>query len=124
MLALAISVAGGLGAAARYTVDRMVERSTASGRWGTFVVNVSGSFALGLVVGLVPADPWVAVLGTGLLGGYTTFSTAMLQVVQGAGERVAGRATRAGLLAAAMLLACVAAAGLGVLLTILVGGGR
>ena len=47
--------------------------------WGTFVINVTGSLLLGLVLGLathhgLPAAP-AAVVGTGFLGGYTTWST-------------------------------------------------
>src|SRR5690606_28762170 len=87
LLTLAISIAGGLGAVLRHTVDVAVQVRSADGRSGTFVVNVSGSFVLGLVVGLVPDHPWDDVLGVGLLGGYTTFSTAMLQVVQSFGEQ-------------------------------------
>lgn len=126
-LALVISLAGGLGAALRHVVDRVVEErapGAAAGGLGTFVVNVSGSFLLGLVVGIVPTGAWVAVLGVGLLGGYTTFSTAMLLALQRSGERGADRGGRAGLRAAAMLLACVAAAALGMLVASVVGGGR
>ncbi|HVS68703.1 MAG TPA: CrcB family protein, partial [Mycobacteriales bacterium] len=47
--------------------------------WGTFWINVTGSFALGVVTGLAThhglGTRWDAVLGTGLLGGYTTWST-------------------------------------------------
>lgn len=134
-LTLAVSLAGGLGATTRHAVDALLRRSRAGAPWGTYVVNLSGSFALGLAVGLAGDQPWVNgagldVLGIGFLGGYTTFSTAMLQAVQGVGEP--GAATggtragfvRAGALAAWMLLSSVAAAALGVLLSNLVGGGR
>lgn len=134
-LALAVSLAGGLGATTRHAVDALMRRTRAGDPWGTFVVNVSGSFALGLAVGLAGGQPWMNgagldVLGIGFLGGYTTFSTAMLQAVQGVGEPsgATGDARagvlRAGALAASMLLSSVAAAALGVLLSNLVGGGR
>lgn len=120
LLALAIAVAGGLGATARYVVDTAVAARLGEGQpWGTFAVNVSGSWALGLVVGLSPGTFWTGVLGVGLLGGYTTFSTAMLHAVQ---DLESGRALRGGLLAAGTVLACVAAAALGVLLSGVVDG--
>ena len=75
---LLLGVAGALGAVARYTLAEWMAR-----RWqgvfpvATLVINVTGSFALGVLlsVGLGAAQaPLRAVLGTGFLGGYTTFS--------------------------------------------------
>jgi fluoride exporter len=80
MLALWVAVAAGAGAVARYVVDQAVT-GRRPGRFpaGTFVVNVSGSFALGLSTGLVLhhglGGDIGAVVGAGLAGGYTTFST-------------------------------------------------
>lgn len=79
-LTLAVALAAALGAACRYTLDIAVQRRHRSVLpWGTFAVNVSGSLALGLVVGLAThhglGTRWVDVLGTGWLGGYTTWST-------------------------------------------------
>ena len=83
---LLLGAAGGVGAVVRYVLDTWV-----SARLRTPVplaiigINVTGSLGLGLVAGLVLAgvgDPAVqAVLGTGFLGGYTTFSTASYQSV-------------------------------------------
>ena len=42
-------------------------------------MNLSGAFLLGLLVGLAPSDDALEVAGTGLLGGYTTFSTWMFE---------------------------------------------
>ncbi|MGX1767094.1 fluoride efflux transporter FluC [Dietzia sp. NPDC055343] len=85
------ALGGGVGAAARYAVDEWV-----TARWrrafplGIFLVNVTGSLLLGVLVGLTtpsvasaaaPAG-WVALVGTGVLGGYTTFSTASLDAVR------------------------------------------
>ncbi|HZM37614.1 MAG TPA: fluoride efflux transporter CrcB, partial [Acidimicrobiales bacterium] len=61
-------------------VDLAVTRRTASrGPAGILVVNVTGSLVLGVVVGLSlyhgVADPTRAVVGTGFVGAYTTFST-------------------------------------------------
>jgi CrcB protein len=61
-----------------------VARRAGSFPWGTFVVNVSGSFLLGLVFTLlserVALAPWVrASVSIGFLGAYTTFSTLSLE---------------------------------------------
>jgi CrcB protein len=79
-LTLLVAAADALGAAARYTLDIAVQRRHLSILpWGTFVINVTGSFALGTVTGLAThhglGGHWTAILGTGLLGGYTTWST-------------------------------------------------
>jgi CrcB protein len=80
VITLAVVVAAGLGALARYALDTAVRRR-APGPFptGTFLVNVSGSLLLGLLVGLTahhgfPSDGTL-VLGTGFAGGYTTLST-------------------------------------------------
>lgn len=84
---LAVGLGGALGSIARYAF------MTASGRmmgltypWGTFGVNVLGSFAMGLLVGifaqLLPVNPVIRnFLTVGFLGGFTTFSTFSLDVV-------------------------------------------
>lgn len=81
---LAVAVMGGLGALARYGIERGFVRSSASFPWGTILVNVSGSFVLGLLYALaierVQGPEWVRLgLTVGLLGGFTTFSTFSLQ---------------------------------------------
>ncbi len=80
MTILGLLVAGGCGALLRYEVELNVRRRLGpSFPFGILVINVTGSFLLGLLVGLAehhgvrPAV--VTVLGTGLLGAYTTFST-------------------------------------------------
>ncbi len=81
----AIAVAGALGALSRHWIDGLVGRRThGSFPWGTFAVNVSGSFVLGVVVGVFArrwsAPMWVQTGATvGFLGAYTTFSTLSLQ---------------------------------------------
>jgi len=54
--------------------------------WGTVIINLSGSLALGLLTGLCGAHllstAGLAALGTGFLGGYTTFSTASYETVR------------------------------------------
>ncbi|GAB4100493.1 CrcB family protein [Sinomonas halotolerans] len=83
---LLLGAAGGIGAAVRYAVDTAVSRRLRSALpVATIGINVTGSFALGLVAGLALAGALgagpAAVLGTGFLGGYTTFSTASYQSV-------------------------------------------
>ena len=80
MLTLAIAVAAGLGAVARYALDQAVQRRTAGELpLGTFVVNALGSLLLGLVLGLSVhhglSRGTTLVVGTGFAGGFTTLST-------------------------------------------------
>ncbi|MEP7360686.1 MAG: CrcB family protein [Chloroflexota bacterium] len=79
-----IGVGGFAGAIARYLVDSEVSQRFAAFPWGTFVVNVSGSFMVGLVFALIgdraalPAE-LRGPLMIGFLGAYTTFSTLALE---------------------------------------------
>ena len=113
---IAIALAGGVGAVLRYVVDNAVPaRWRARYPWGTTVVNVTGAFIMGMLVGLTePTDTLRAVVGVGLLGGYTTFSTASLETVRLLGDR-RGRAALANSLG--MLAATIAAALVGIALT-------
>jgi CrcB protein len=78
--ALLVALAGGTGAVLRLLLGRAVVVATATPlAAGTFAVNASGAFALGLLVGLAPGGETATVVGTGLLGGYTTFSTWMYE---------------------------------------------
>jgi CrcB protein len=77
---LLVAVGGGLGAVARYLLDRLITaRQSSPFPLGTLVINVTGSIALGVLLGVairqqLPSGLLVGV-GTGFLGGYTTFST-------------------------------------------------
>ncbi len=81
MTVIGIAVAGAFGALARYGLEGAVSRRWPGAfPWGTFVVNVTGSFALGFVFVFlterVSVDPRVrSSLTIGFLGAYTTFST-------------------------------------------------
>ncbi|UFU02645.1 CrcB family protein [Ruania suaedae] len=87
MTALLITLAGGLGAALRFWADGAIRA-----RWqpalpvATLTINTAGSLLLGVLVGLLGAGALgpdtVAVLGVGLCGGFTTFSTAMVEVAR------------------------------------------
>jgi CrcB protein len=84
---IALAVAGGLGAVARFVVDGAITAGIRrSYPVGTTVVNLSGSFLLGLVTGLAAVNvlpvEWRAIVGVGFLGGYTTFSTASFETVR------------------------------------------
>jgi fluoride exporter len=84
-IAAAIAVAGAVGALARYGLDVFVSRrNDGAFPWGTFVVNISGAFALGIAFTLFSdrfsVAPWLrAAVTVGFLGAYTTFSTLSLQ---------------------------------------------
>lgn len=80
MIILAVLAGGMIGAPARYLVDRAIQaRHDTVFPWGTLAVNLAGSAAIGFLLGaqrhlgLPPAA--FALLGTGLCGGLTTFST-------------------------------------------------
>lgn len=119
---LLLGLAGGLGAGTRFVVDGLVRsRLRTALPLGTIAINISGSFLLGLVAGLVIAHAasaeLQAIAGTGFLGGFTTFSTASFETVRliqsrrtglallnGVGTAVAAVAAAAGGLALAGLL--------------------
>jgi len=75
-----VAVVGGIGTVARFLVDGWV--GSRVGRelpLGTFVVNVSGAFVLGLLDGLALSGNAMIVAGTATIGAYTTFSTWMFE---------------------------------------------
>ncbi len=75
-----VAVLGGVGALLRFGVDGYVgERAASEFPWGTFVVNISGAFLLGLVAGAALHGDALLLVGTATLGSYTTFSTWMLE---------------------------------------------
>lgn len=87
MITVLVALGGGAGAATRFIVDGVVARhNRLSMPLGTFVINVTGSFLLGILTGLVLAHPGLSelkmVLGTGFAGGYTTFSTASVEAAR------------------------------------------
>ena len=115
---VAFVVAGAVGAPARYLVDGWVQDRTPgdSFPWGVLVVNVTGSFLLGLVSGLAlyhgfPKVPRL-VLGTGFCGAYTTFSTFTFDTVRLLEEGATATAWRYVATTVALATAA-AAAGLG-----------
>jgi CrcB protein len=80
-----VALGGALGSVARYLTNVSVMRMIGPGfPWGTVIVNVAGSFAMGVLVvwldekGLTRFAPLVM---TGILGGFTTFSAFSLDAV-------------------------------------------
>ena len=119
VLIIGVALAGAVGAPARYVVERI-----AGSRWagafpaGTFVVNASGSLALGAIVGLtlehgLDADVRT-IVGTGFLGAYTTFSTYAYETIRTAED---GHRETAVAYALGSVVASVAAAALGLVIT-------
>jgi CrcB protein len=83
-----VALMGGLGAVARFSVDRAVAKRI--GRpfpFGTLVVNLSGAMLLGFLAGLALSPHMALVVGTGFVGSYTTFSTWMLETQRLGEER-------------------------------------
>lgn len=73
---VAVGAIGGAGALARFLLDAAVaERVGREFPWGTFAVNITGTFVLGLVTGTVIGSTAMLLAGTAALGSYTTFST-------------------------------------------------
>jgi CrcB protein len=118
----ALALGGALGTLARFGVERAAPPAAGGFPWATFTVNVTGSFVLGVVVALVlsrwPGDrylrPFAAV---GFCGGFTTFSTLMVEIDQRVGH---GHTAVAVAYLTATLLAGLGAAVAG----IAVGGGH
>ncbi|GIJ29396.1 putative fluoride ion transporter CrcB 2 [Micromonospora qiuiae] len=80
MTVILVALGAAIGAPLRYLVDRAVQaRHDSTFPWGTFAVNVAGSLVFGVLIGgaaghAVPGS-LVALLGTGLCGALTTYST-------------------------------------------------
>lgn len=111
MTALLVAAGAAVGAPLRYVVDRWVQlRLDGAFPWGTLVVNVVGSFVLGLVVGSPTVGPELtALLATGFCGALTTYSTFSYETLRlledGAWSRAAANvlvSMGAGLAAAAL----------------------
>lgn len=109
-----VALGGGIGATLRYSVDAALRnRFPGLGTWSTAVINVTGSFLLGLSVAILAAGPALSLLGTGVLGAFTTFSTAAFELLRSAEDGRWGRTTS---LALGVLVAAVLAASAGLAL--------
>ncbi|MBC7517465.1 MAG: fluoride efflux transporter CrcB [Microbacteriaceae bacterium] len=104
-----LSVAGGVGAVARLFIDAFVTARLGNRYpFGTTIINITGSFLLGLVAAAAtPSETsFRLIIGMGLIGGYTTFSTASFETVRLLRARRIGAALSNGF---GMLLVCVLA---------------
>ena len=94
---LCVALAGGVGACARFWLDRGTQRALSAwgdpggAKLGILVVNVIGCFLAGAATQLVSADV-MPIVSTGFLGGFTTFSTALVDAVTLWGDGFRGRA--------------------------------
>ncbi len=116
---LLVALGSALGAPSRHLVDQLVQLSSPwLLPWGTMVVNLTGTFALGVLMGGAEPlgfDPLLlTAVGTGFLGSYTTFSTFTWETVRLLEERaVLAAIGNVALSVAAGLVAVVAGMALG-----------
>jgi CrcB protein len=93
MTALLVMLGAAVGAPLRYLTDRAVQaRHDSVFPWGTFTVNIAGSFILGILIKgsaahAVPSTVG-ALLGTGLCGALTTYSTFGYETVRLLEDRI------------------------------------
>ena len=109
---LFVMAGGAVGAALRFQLGRLLPASVGGWPWPTFIANVAGGLAMGLLAAWVlrqseAAEPMRLLLGVGLLGGFTTFSAFSLEmammVERGQGMLAFGYALASVILALAAL---------------------
>ncbi|MDA8372433.1 MAG: fluoride efflux transporter CrcB [Nocardiopsaceae bacterium] len=113
----AVALGGALGAAARYGAALLWPSATGSFPWTTLAVNTAGCAAIGVLM-VLTTEVWTAhrlvrpLIGTGVLGGFTTFSAYAADIVHliEAGRAGTGAAYLGLTLAAALAAVWVAAA--------------
>ncbi len=85
-IVLAVAAGGALGSVGRYGVGVLARQYLSGGPWGTLIVNIIGSFAIGVLFAwflLRPAPEWARLgLMTGVLGGFTTYSAFSLETLE------------------------------------------
>lgn len=115
MIWLGVAATSALGAAGRFGLMAGFERRFDRGiPWGTAVVNLTGSLALGLLVGADPSNAMLRLVGGGFLGSFTTFSSWMVEGVFILGTGSRRQVWQATWWVAGMLVLGVAAFGAGV----------
>ncbi len=87
-LALLVAFGGAVGSVGRWSVGLLANRIWGDAfPWGTMIVNIIGSFVIGVAVEIisraaVSSAEWRALVVTGVLGGFTTFSSFSLDTIQ------------------------------------------
>ena len=84
---LLVMAGGAVGAALRFQLARALPLSSGGWPWPTFVANLLGGLAMGLLAAWLwqkgdVGEPWRLLIGVGLLGGFTTFSAFSLEMAQ------------------------------------------
>ncbi|MBB5632955.1 CrcB protein [Cryobacterium mesophilum] len=109
---LLVAAAGGIGAALRLALNGVIHRRVRPEYpIAMTIINVSGSFALGFLTGLLEGrmlpQPWAIALGAGLVGGFTAFSTTSFHTLRLVQEKRwwAAVANSFGMLALAVIVA-------------------
>ena len=118
MMFVLVCLCGAAGAVARFLIDAAFRtRLRTTFPWPTVLINISGSFLLGVLTGLLlhhhTGKDTVLLIGTGFCGGYTTFSTAMFETVRLI-QQSAWRLVAANVVATVVLTTAAAAVGLAV----------
>lgn len=113
-----VALGGVLGASARYGVGLLLPHPTGAFPLGTFLINVVGGFLIGVLIEAVATRPLLRPFAvTGILGGFTTFSTYAVDTEQ---LLAAGRLATAGAYMVGTLVCALAATWLGLTLARLV----
>jgi CrcB protein len=119
----AVAIGGAAGAAARYGLGLAWPDSSTAFPWTTFAINVGGCLAIGLLLAALerltaPHRLVRPLIGTGFLGGFTTFST---YAEQTRALLAAGRWPVAAAYVLATLIAALVAVRLGIMIAVVVG---
>jgi CrcB protein len=103
---LAVLAAGALGSVARVRLNSLLVRRIGA-PWGIAAINVAGALALGVLLGAGATETSTVIVGAGLLGSFTTYSTWMVDTLLLArrGRRRVAAANVAGQVAAGLLAA-------------------
>lgn len=106
MTAVFVALGAAVGAPLRYLVDYWLRARGWALPWGTFVANAAASILLGFLAGLPTSASWSALLGTGLCGALSTYSTFSYETLRLTEE---GKPQRAVLNVVGSVVICLAA---------------